>query len=164
MVPVPTYEKLCFRFRSSSYFWKVTVPVPAPYLDQKKLILQKKILENFFAFLPVHNKLFYKEKVCKFQQIYCKISFLYIFLIFFVYFFVIYCKMWMKNMLNEGNQIHTFISSSGCGTEINYGSGSDILTSYGSGSTSQKVTVPTVPVPQHSSYISFYKVTKTESL
>jgi hypothetical protein len=38
-------------------------------------------------------------------------------------------------MLNEGNQIHNFISSSG-------------LTSYGSGSTSQKVTVPTVPVPQ----------------
>jgi hypothetical protein len=31
---------------------------------------------------------------------------------------------------------------------INYGSGSDFLTSYGSGSTSQKVTVPTVPVPQ----------------
>jgi hypothetical protein len=31
---------------------------------------------------------------------------------------------------------------------INYGSGSDLLTSYGfgSGSTSQKVTVPTVPV------------------
>jgi hypothetical protein len=36
---------------------------------------------------------------------------------------------------------------------INYGSGSDFLTSYrygsGSGSTRQKVTVPTVPVPQH---------------
>ncbi len=32
---------------------------------------------------------------------------------------------------------------------INYGSGSgsDFLTSYGSGSTSQKVTVPMVPVP-----------------
>jgi hypothetical protein len=32
----------------------------------------------------------------------------------------------------------------------NYGSGSDFLTKYGSGSvsTSQKVTVPTVPVPQ----------------
>ncbi len=47
--------------------------------------------------------------------------------------------------LNEGNQIHNVISSS------------DFLTSYGSdsGSTSQKVTVPTVsvpvpvPVPQH---------------
>jgi hypothetical protein len=55
-------------------------------------------------------------------------------------------------MLNEGNQIHNFISSSGSGTVINYGSGygSDFLTSYGSGSgsTSQKVTVPTVPVPQ----------------
>jgi hypothetical protein len=39
------------------------------------------------------------------------------------------------------------------GTVINYGSGSDFLTSYGSGSTRQKVTVPTVPVPvpQHCS-------------
>ncbi len=56
-------------------------------------------------------------------------------------------------MLNEGIQIHNFISSSGSGTEINYGSGSDFLTNYGSGSssTSQKDTVPTVPVqvPQH---------------
>jgi hypothetical protein len=49
--------------------------------------------------------------------------------------------------------IHNFISSSGSGTVINYGSGSDFLTGYGSGSgsgsssTSQKVTVPTVPVP-----------------
>jgi hypothetical protein len=49
----------------------------------------------------------------------------------------------MKKMFNEGNQIHNFMSSSG--------SGSDFLTSYGSGSTSQKVTVPTVPVPQHCS-------------
>jgi hypothetical protein len=59
----------------------------------------------------------------------------------------------MKKMFNEGNQIHNFISSSGSGTVINYGSGSDFFTSYGSGygsgSASQKVTVPTVPVPQH---------------
>jgi hypothetical protein len=40
-----------------------------------------------------------------------------------------------KKMFNEGNQIHNFMSSSGSGTVIN----------YGSGSTSQKVTVPTVP-------------------
>jgi hypothetical protein len=54
----------------------------------------------------------------------------------------------MKKFLNEGNQIHNFISSSSSGTVINYdsGSGSDFLTSYGSGSTSHKVTVPTVPV------------------
>jgi hypothetical protein len=41
------------------------------------------------------------------------------------------------------------INSSGSGTVINYGSGSDFLTSYGSGSgsTRKKVTVPTVPVP-----------------
>jgi hypothetical protein len=44
----------------------------------------------------------------------------------------------MKKMLNEENQIHNFISSSG----------SDFLTSYGSGSTSQNITVLTVPVPQ----------------
>ncbi len=52
-------------------------------------------------------------------------------------------------MFNEGNQIHNLMSSSG--TVINYGSGSDFLTrygsGYGSGSTGQKVTVPTVPVP-----------------
>jgi len=53
----------------------------------------------------------------------------------------------MKKIFNEGNQIYNFMSSSRSGTVINYGSGSDFLTSYGSGSTSQKVTVPTVPVP-----------------
>jgi hypothetical protein len=57
-------------------------------------------------------------------------------------------------MFNEGNQIYNFMSSSGSGSVINYGSGSDFLTSYssGSGSKSQKVTVPPtvpVPVPQH---------------
>jgi hypothetical protein len=40
-------------------------------------------------------------------------------------------------MFIEVNQIHNFMSSSG----------SDFLTTYVSGSTSQKVTVPTVPVP-----------------
>jgi hypothetical protein len=55
----------------------------------------------------------------------------------------------MKKMFIEGNQKHNFMFSSGSGTLINYGSGSDFLTSSGpgSGSTSQKVTVPTVPVP-----------------
>ncbi len=53
----------------------------------------------------------------------------------------------MKIFLNEGNQIHNFKSSSGTST--------DFLTNYGSGSTSQKVTVPTVPVlvPQHWQYL-----------
>jgi hypothetical protein len=43
-------------------------------------------------------------------------------------------------MLNEGNHIHKFISSSGTGTVINYGSGSgsDFLTSYGSCSAKSK--------------------------
>jgi hypothetical protein len=46
--------------------------------------------------------------------------------------------MLMKKIFNEGNLIHNFISSSGSGTVISYGSGSDFLTSYdsyGSGST-----------------------------
>ncbi len=59
----------------------------------------------------------------------------------------------MKKMFNEGNQIHNLclVPVPEVGTIINYGSGSDFLTSYGSGygsgSTSQKVTVPMVPVP-----------------
>ncbi len=55
-VPVPTFEK-------------VTVPVPAPYLDHKKQIFKKKF-GIFLDFLL--SKLFYKEKVYKFQQIYGK--------------------------------------------------------------------------------------------
>jgi hypothetical protein len=55
-VPVPTSEN-------------VTVPVSAPYLDHKKQIFPKKIW-NFFDFLL--SKLFYKEKVHEFQQIYGK--------------------------------------------------------------------------------------------
>ena len=47
----------------------------------------------------------------------------------------------MKKMFIEVNQIHNFMSSSGSDFLTSYGSG------YGSGSTSQKVTVPTVPVP-----------------
>jgi hypothetical protein len=57
-VPVPTFEKVT-----------APVPVPTPYQDHKKQIFQKKCWK-FFAFLL--SKLFYKEKVYKFQQIYCK--------------------------------------------------------------------------------------------
>jgi hypothetical protein len=39
-----------------------------------------------------------------------------------------------EKILNEGNKINNFISSSGSGTVINYGSSSNFLTSYGSGS------------------------------
>jgi hypothetical protein len=60
-------------------FKKVMVPVPAPYLYHKKQIFLKK----FVSFL--HCKLFYKGKYYKYQQI--------------------YCKMWKKKFLNEGNQI-----------------------------------------------------------
>ena len=66
----------------------------------------------------------------------------------------------MKKMFNEGNQIQNFMSSSGSGTVINYGSGSDFLTSSGSVSTGRKVTVPTVPVPvsvpQHCLYLILF--------
>jgi hypothetical protein len=58
-VPVPTFEKVTI---------PVPVPVPAQYLDHKKLI--KKKIGNFFDFLL--SKLFYKEKVHKFQQMYGK--------------------------------------------------------------------------------------------
>jgi hypothetical protein len=58
MVPVPTFEKVT-----------VPVPVPAPYLDHKKLIFKI----NFgFYFYFLLCKLFYKEKVHEFQQIYGK--------------------------------------------------------------------------------------------
>jgi hypothetical protein len=53
-VPVPTFEK-------------ATVPVPAPYPDHKKQIFLQKV-RNFVDFLL--SKLFYTEKVNKFQQIY----------------------------------------------------------------------------------------------
>ncbi len=101
----------------------VPVLVPAPYVDHKKKIFQKKILGIFFAFLDRLQG----KRLKNFNK------------------FIVKC-VW--KMLNEGNQINQFISSSFSWTVIsNYGSGSDFLTSYGSGSTSQKVTVP-VPVPQ----------------
>jgi hypothetical protein len=43
----------------------IPVPVPAPYLDQKKQIKKKKNWGNFIVFLL--SKLFYKEYVYKFQ-------------------------------------------------------------------------------------------------
>jgi hypothetical protein len=58
-VPVPTFEEVTA---------PVPVPVPAPYLDHKKQILKN--LDFFFDFLL--SKLFYKEKVHEFQQIYGK--------------------------------------------------------------------------------------------
>jgi hypothetical protein len=57
-VPVPTFEKVTV---------PVPVPVPAPYQNHKKQIFQKKFWNIFYFFLV---KLFHKEKVDKFQQIY----------------------------------------------------------------------------------------------
>jgi hypothetical protein len=59
-VPVPTFEKVTV---------PVPVLVPAPYLDHKKQIFNKNF-GNFFDFLL--SKLFDKEKVHEFQQIYAK--------------------------------------------------------------------------------------------
>jgi hypothetical protein len=59
-VPVPTFEKVTL---------PVPGPVPAPYLDHKKQIF-KKFFGIFLYFLL--SKLFYKEKVHEFQQIYGK--------------------------------------------------------------------------------------------
>ena len=62
MVPVPTFKKVMVPV-------PVPVPVPAPYLDHKKQIFLKKSLKIFRLFTI---KLFYKEKVHEFQQIYGK--------------------------------------------------------------------------------------------
>jgi hypothetical protein len=59
----------------------------------------------------------------------------------------------MKKILNEGNRLYNIISSSGFRNVTNYGSDSDFLTSYGSSSVSQKVTVPTIPVPVPQHYL-----------
>ena len=59
-VPVPTFEKLRFRFRFQLHTKTI-----------KSKFSKKKFGKNI-AFLL--SKLFYKEKVYKFQQIYCKMS------------------------------------------------------------------------------------------
>ncbi len=59
-VPIPTFEKVTV---------PVPVPVPAPYPDHKKQIKKKKCWKFFYFLL---SKLFYKEKVHEFQQIYAK--------------------------------------------------------------------------------------------
>jgi hypothetical protein len=59
-VPLPTFEKVTV---------PVPVPVPAPYLVHKRQIFNKNV-GIFFYFLL--SKLFYKEKVHEFQQIYGK--------------------------------------------------------------------------------------------
>ncbi len=54
MVPVPTFEKVT-----------VPVPVPAPYLDHKKLIKKKKF-EIFFTFYLVGC--FTRKKIMNFNK------------------------------------------------------------------------------------------------
>jgi hypothetical protein len=82
---VEQYHFLRFQFillksySSGSDFWQVPVPIPVPYLDNEKQF-SKILLEKILLFL--HSKLFYKETIEKFHQI--------------------FCKMWMKKMLNEG--------------------------------------------------------------
>jgi hypothetical protein len=110
------------------------VPVPVPTFEKLRFQLHIYTIKRNFFFLNVFpfyiDSCFTRKKIININK------------------FIVKCE--RKKMLNEGNQIHNFIYSSGSGTVINfYGSGSDILTSSGSGpgSTRQKVTVPTVPVP-----------------
>jgi hypothetical protein len=115
-------------------FEKVMVPVPVPTFQKLRFqfrfqlhiytIKSKFFLKNLFPFYIV--SCFTRKKILNINKFIVKIE---------------------RKIFNEGNQIHNFISSSGSGTVINYGSGSDFLTRTGSGSTRQKVTVPTVPVP-----------------
>ncbi len=141
---------------SGSNFWKVTVPVPALYLDHKKHTFQKKIF--------LHSKLFYKEKIYKFHQIYE---------------FIVKCE-WKNAKIKEIKYTILYCVceiTGGSETVINYSSGSaqvlSLITSlrfenlfeiwaaplwdlsvefnYGPGliPLRQKVTVPTFTVPQH---------------
>jgi hypothetical protein len=66
----------------------------------------KKFLEKILPFYRVN--FFTRKKIISFIK------------------FIVKCE---GKMLNEGNQTHNFISSSGSGTVINYGSGSAFLTS-----------------------------------
>ncbi len=54
---------------SRSFSHGFTVPVPAPSVDHKMHSFEKKFGKNL-AFL--HSKFFYKEKIDKLHQIYCK--------------------------------------------------------------------------------------------
>jgi hypothetical protein len=67
-------------------------------------------------------------------------------------------------MLNEVNQMCNFISTSGSETIINYGSGSDFLTSYGFASQNVLVSTVPVPVPQRTELMmAFWSSSFTES-
>ncbi len=113
-------------YGSGSDFWHVTVPVPDPYLVSRPQ--QFSIFFFFYMgtfFMLIEAALLPRNIISSFN---------------------------MRMMLNEGNQIHNFIL---CLWELLWfhfitvpdpGSGSDFLARYGSAS--QKVTVPTVPVPQ----------------
>ncbi len=57
MVPVPTFEKITV---------PVLVPVPAPYLDHKKQIFQKKIWKFFLTFYLV--SCFTRKKFMNFNK------------------------------------------------------------------------------------------------
>jgi hypothetical protein len=105
MVPVPTFKK-------------VMVPVPVPTFEKLRFLFRfrfqlyiytiksKFFLKNLFLFYIV--SCFTRKKIININK------------------FIVKCE--RRKMLNEGNQIHNFISSSGSGTVINYGSGSGSTT------------------------------------
>ncbi len=73
-------------YGSGSDIWQVTAPVSAPYLAHKKHSL-KNFFEQNLALSIV--SFFIRKRLVSFH--------------------LIYCKMWMKKMLHEGNQLHNFI-------------------------------------------------------
>jgi hypothetical protein len=125
MVPVPIFEKLSFRFQflllksygSSSGSSSISRPSKANF--------SKKMLENILPFCLVIC--FTWKKLINFNK------------------FIVQCE-WKKWFMKEIKYIMLYLVPVP-GTVIN--NGSDFLTDYGSGSnsTSQQVTVPTVPVP-----------------
>jgi hypothetical protein len=117
MVPVPTFEK---------------VMVPVPTFEKLRFWFRFQlhiytIKSKFFFKIPFYIvSCFTRKKIININK------------------FIVKCE--RKKCLMKVIK-YIILSSSGSGTVIINGSGSDFLTSYGSGSTRQKVTVPTVPVP-----------------
>jgi hypothetical protein len=111
-------------YGSGSDFWKVMVPVltfekvmvPVPVPTFEKL----RFWFRFQLHIYTIKSKFFLQNLFPFNIVSLNINK-----------FIVKCE---RKMLNEGNQIHNFIFSSGSRTVINYGSssGSDFLTSYGS--------------------------------
>ncbi len=107
-------------------FDKLWFLVPVPYLDHKNTVFRK----NFGKSMPFYILSFFaRKKLIRFIK------------------FMVKCEL-KKSLMKEieyRTQLYTVCLWELLWCHFKYGS--DFLTSYGSGSTRQKVTVPTVPVP-----------------